>query len=76
MEPTFHDGNKVFVEKCSSVAVGSIGIFILNGEAYIKELGDHCLLSHNKSYKPIKITDEDRVYCCGRVLGVVDDYYG
>ena len=72
MEPTFHDGDKVFVEKCSSVAVGDIGIFILNGDAYIKELGDRCLLSHNKSYKPIKITDEDSVYCCGRVLGVVE----
>ena len=44
MEPTFHDGDKVFVEKCSSVAVGDIGIFILNGDAYIKELGDRCLL--------------------------------
>ena len=74
MEPTFHDGDKVFVEKCSSVAVGDIGIFILNGDAYIKELGDRCLLSHNESYKPIKITDEDSVYCCGRVLGIVDDY--
>lgn len=39
MEPTYHDGDKVFVEKCDAVDVGEVGIFVVNGEAYIKELG-------------------------------------
>ncbi|MBO5000918.1 MAG: helix-turn-helix domain-containing protein, partial [Bacteroidaceae bacterium] len=43
MEPTYHDGDKVFVEKCDSVEIGEIGIFIVNGEAFIKELGNKCL---------------------------------
>lgn len=73
MAPTFHSGDKVFIEKCSALAEGDIGIFIVNGEAFIKECGDKCLISHNKSYKPIKLTDNDSVYCCGRVVGVVEE---
>ena len=42
MEPTYHDGDKVFVEKHNILEVGDIGIFIVNGDAYIKELGDKC----------------------------------
>ena len=73
MEPTYHDGDKVFVEKCDSVEIGEIGIFIVNGDAYIKELGNKCLISHNEAYKPIKLGSSDSVYCCGRVLGVVEE---
>ena len=72
MEPTFYDGDKVFVEQCSSVAKGDIGIFIVNGEAFIKECGEKCLISHNSAYKPIKLRENDSVYCCGRVLGVAE----
>ena len=71
MEPTFHDGDKVFVEKVDAVNVGDIGIFVVNGDVFIKELGDKCLISHNKEYKPIKLRSDDSIYCCGRVLGVV-----
>ena len=73
MEPTYHDGDKVYVEKCDSVDIGEIGIFIVNGDAYIKELGNKCLISHNSAYKPIKLGASDSVYCCGRVLGVVEE---
>ena len=73
MEPTYHDGDKVFVERCATVADGEIGIFVVNGEAFIKECGDKCLISHNSAYKPIKLGSSDSVYCCGRVLGVVEE---
>lgn len=73
MEPTFHGGDKVFVEKCESINEGEIGIFIIDGEAYIKELGKNCLISHNRTYKPINLATKDSVYCCGRVIGQVDE---
>ena len=71
MEPTYHDGDKVFIEKCDSVDIGEVGIFVVNGEAYIKELGNHKLISYNEKYKPIPLTENDSVYCCGRVIGIV-----
>lgn len=71
MEPTYHDGDRVFVEKCDSVNIGEVGIFVVNGDVYIKELGNQCLISHNEKYKPIHISENDSVYCCGRVIGVL-----
>ena len=71
MEPTYHDGDRVFVEKCDAVDVGEVGIFVVNGDVYIKELGSKCLISHNEKYKPIRIGENDSVYCCGRVIGIV-----
>jgi phage repressor protein C with HTH and peptisase S24 domain len=72
MEPTFHNGDKVFVEKCDSVEVGEVGIFVVNGDVYIKEQGSNCLISHNEAYKPIPLTENDSAFCCGRVLGVAE----
>ena len=72
MEPTYHDGDKVFVEKCGAVDVGEVGIFVVNGDVYIKALGNQCLISHNEKYKPIRIGENDSVYCCGRVIGIVE----
>lgn len=72
MEPTYHDGDKVFVEKCDSVDIGEVGIFVVNGDVYIKELGSKCLISHNEKYKPIRIGENDSVYCSGRVIGIVE----
>lgn len=73
MNPSFHDGDGVFVEKCDSVDVGEIEIFVVNGEAYIKELGDRCLISHNPSYKPIPFRHDNSIYCCGKVIGIVEE---
>ena len=73
MDPTYHDGDKVFVEKCNAIEVGEVGIFVVNGDVYIKELGSKCLISHNEKYKPIPLTENDSVYCCGRVIGAVKE---
>jgi phage repressor protein C with HTH and peptisase S24 domain len=72
MEPTFHNGDKVFVEKCDSVEVGEVGIFVVNGDVYIKEQGNNCLISHNEKYNPIGLSEHDSAFCCGKVLGVVN----
>ena len=70
MEPADRDGDIVFVERLDgSVSEGEIGIFFLNGEGFIKRLGDHRLISLNEKYPPILISDYDRLDCQGRVLG-------
>ena len=73
MEPTFHSGDRVFVAKQDVIEEGDIGIFVVNGDVFIKELGKKCLISHNKAYKPIQLSSSDSIYCCGKVIGVVED---
>ena len=36
MEPVYHDGQIVWVQQCESVPIGAVGIFIYDGEGYIK----------------------------------------
>ena len=57
MEPTYHDGDKVMIKKQRDIKIGEIGAFMVNGEAYIKELGNECLISHNKKYAPIQFNE-------------------
>ena len=64
-------GDRIFVSKQDSVDVGEIGIFVVNGDVYVKELGNNKLISHNDTYKPILLNDSDSIYCCGKVLGTV-----
>ena len=72
MEPTYHDGDKLFIKQQPDVLPGEIGIFMVDGEAYVKELGDGVLLSHNPQYPPIDLFGKDRIMCFGKVLGRCD----
>lgn len=69
MEPRFHDGDLVLVKIQPSVEIGEIGIFVLNGEGYIKKFGGDKLISLNPVYEPIIITEDDALYCKGKVIG-------
>lgn len=71
MQPKFNDGDKVYVVNQQSVEIGEIGIFVINGDAYIKKLGKGQLISLNEKYKPISLKDDDSIYCCGKVIGRV-----
>lgn len=73
MEPTYHDGDRVFVSAIVDISPGEVGVFLQGGEQYIKELGNGVLLSHNTKYPPIPLQDEIR--CQGVVLGVCDNSY-
>lgn len=68
MEPTYHDGDTLLIKKQSDINIGEIGIFMIGGEAFVKELGDGVLISHNKKYKDIHINDS--VICLGKVISV------
>lgn len=67
MFPTFDNGDIVLVQSTTDISLGELGIFVLNGEGYIKELGDNELISHNKKYDPIPLNDT--VSCRGKVIG-------
>ena len=69
MEPTYRDGDKVMIKKQRDIKISEIGAFMVNGEAYIKELGNKCLISHNKKYAPIHFNESMRIDCIGKVIG-------
>ncbi|MBR1852105.1 MAG: helix-turn-helix domain-containing protein [Lachnospiraceae bacterium] len=79
MEPEFSDGQIAWVLQKDDVEDGEIGIFSLNGEAYIKRLQDNrdglFLVSLNTSYPPIPVKESDRLDTFGVVVGksVVSD---
>lgn len=73
MEPEFSDGDKVYVVQQPAVDIGEIGIFIINDEAFIKKLGKGQLISLNENYKPIPFRKDDSIYCCGKVIGIVEE---
>lgn len=73
MEPTFHDGDKLFIQACTNIELGQIGVFFMDGKQWVKELGDGVLISHNPKYPPIPMTEDIR--CQGLVLGICDDSY-
>lgn len=73
MEPEFSDGDKVYVVQQPAVDIGEIGIFMINDEAYIKKLGKGQLISLNEKYKPIPLRQDDSIYCCGKVIGIVEE---
>lgn len=75
MSPDIQDGCKVFVQSRSSIEPGSIGIFLLNGEAFCKKLmvdkekGQIRLVSINKAYQDRIIEECDDFSTMGLVLG-------
>lgn len=73
MEPEFQDGQIAWVQKQDTIENGEIGIFSLNGEAYIKKLQDDknglFLISLNRKYPPIPVSENDRFDILGKVVG-------
>ena len=68
MEPVYSDGDIVMVSR-DSVQLGDIALVTLNGNGYIKRLGNGCLLSENKNYDPIPC--QEGAIVNGRVIGVL-----
>lgn len=75
MEPRVHDGGTVFVQSASVVEHGEVGIFVLNGQAYCKQLlintsrRGAILHSLNPVYGDILLGENDELRTLGRVLG-------
>lgn len=71
MEPIYHDGDIVLVKRQSCVELGDVGIFVVDGNGYIKKYGGDRLISLNSKYEDIILNDSVSCYCCGAVIGRV-----
>ena len=72
MEPRFHDGDLIWIEQAEQLEDGEIGIFYFDGSSYVKKLQNNrkgaYLVSLNKAYEPIPITENSSFKIFGRVL--------
>lgn len=66
MEPMYHDGDTLLVEMTDEISVGSIGIFCVDDNCYVKKLGNAELISLNADYPNIPLNETAR--CMGRVI--------
>lgn len=67
MEPNFSDGDIVLVETTPDVEQNSVGVFVHDGQGYIKRLVGGQLISDNPDYSPIQADETTRIK--GRILG-------
>ncbi len=72
MEPTFHNGDYVFIKRETDFRNGTIGAVIVNGEAYLKKIyntdNSIRLVSLNKKYKDIIVSEDDTLKYVGTVV--------
>lgn len=72
MEPQYVNGQLVWVHEQSTLENGQIGIFFLDGCAYIKKLhitqGNMELVSLNSKYDPIPVTENSVFKVFGKVV--------
>ncbi|HDA2421924.1 TPA: helix-turn-helix domain-containing protein, partial [Staphylococcus aureus] len=65
MEPLFKNGQIIFIEKSHTIKDGQIGVFIINGDAYVKKVyvedNRLTLVSLNKKYKDLYFYDNESV---------------
>lgn len=69
MEPEFSNDDRILIKRQCDLDIGEIGIFVLNGEGYIKKYMGDKLVSLNPDYKDIYFSEYDNIECKGLVLG-------
>ena len=84
MEPVYQDGQIVWVRPCQSLHPGEVGVFLYDGNGYLKVFGEQAasegadgegpvqkqpvLLSYNKKYEPILVLSEAVFRVAGKAL--------
>lgn len=72
MEPMFHDKEVIFIEKTYEIKNGQIGVFIIDGEAYVKKVyveDDRLtLVSLNKAYPDLHFYENESIELVGKVI--------
>ncbi|MCH5298120.1 MAG: helix-turn-helix domain-containing protein [Ruminococcus sp.] len=69
MKPEYNNGDKVLVRLQPAVEIGEVGIFIMDGNGYIKKFADDRLISLNPEYKDVYPTEYGDFRCIGKVIG-------
>jgi SOS-response transcriptional repressor LexA len=76
MSPNYPHGWIAWVRRSPTVEPGQVGVFMLNGEGYIKKMGHGELISLNPDYDPIPIPEDgDGFRVSGVVVGLTEDSY-
>lgn len=75
MEPTYKDGDLLFVRTQNQLNIGDIGIVTIGADLFVKEFGQEGLISHNPNYAPPEILEDTPVTIQGKVLGVCTNDY-
>ena len=77
LEPVYHDGQIVWMQRCQALRTGEVGIFLYDGNGYLKVYSEWetdengrqpVLVSYNRKYEPIPILPEREFRIAGRVL--------
>lgn len=75
MLPAYQHGDLLLIKDVEELKNNDVGVFILNGEGYLKQLyckdGQAKLLSFNNQYNPIDICENDSLISVGKVIGKV-----
>ena len=73
MEPLYLNGQIIWIHRQDTLENGDIGIFFLDGDAYVKKYSQSSsgirLISLNKKYAPIIITPDSTLKTFGKVAG-------
>ena len=69
MEPRFIDRQIIYIKRQETLNIGDFGIFVLNGDSFIKKLGQRELISLNPNYDPIPVKEFDSFHVFGKVVG-------
>lgn len=76
MTPTITNDAIAILKKGADVLSGEVGIFFVNGEAFIKRFVEKdeiiLLYSDNTCYEPIIVTKNDDFECCGKVIKTIN----
>lgn len=72
MEPVIADGDRVLVRQQPSVRIGEIGVFIVDGQGYLKEYQADRLVSLNPDIDDVLIGDLQSAECYGKFIKVLN----
>ena len=74
MEPEYHNEDMVLVKSMGNCTVkyGDVCAFINGNRTYIKEYQKDGLHSFNPNYPLMTFTEDDAVFCIGKVVGILD----